>query len=119
MSICNSQGLELLKREYAKAGKNRFGLYLGAGVNLFPPEWKNQHPKYFEVYTWKGLLKALYEANEHRPKSTFEQLVNKHEPDNDWPGLAQDLCNGMTDDDIAEALDRIIYTCIPRSDKDA
>ncbi|KPL24632.1 MAG: hypothetical protein AMJ75_03250 [Phycisphaerae bacterium SM1_79] len=119
MSICNSKGLELLKSEYDKAGKNKFGLYLGAGVNLLPPESKNRHRKYFEVHTWRGLLKALYEANEHHPKTTFEQLVNEHQPDNDWPGLAQDVCNKMTDDEIAEALDRIIYTCIPRSNQDA
>ncbi|UCG48809.1 MAG: SIR2 family protein [Phycisphaerales bacterium] len=121
MAADHSYGIKTLKSDYKNAADNTFGLYLGAGVNLYPPGWNKHYPKScgepFPVYAWKDLLRKLYQANEHRPRIRFDTLAQKHEPDQDWPGLAQDVCKGMQDAEITKSLDQIIYSCMSRESK--
>ena len=118
MAADQADTIKTLKSDYKNAADNTFGLYLGAGVNLYPPGWKIRWRERFPTYTWKELLEKLYKANKRRPRIPFHRLVQKHKPDQDWPGLAQDVCKEMQDADITRRLDEIIYSWIPRSDDD-
>jgi hypothetical protein len=103
-----------LKRAYKRAEPDSFGLYLGAGVNLVPPEWEDTHRKRYETYTWKQLLKALYEKNRERLTESFADLWDRYR--DDWPGLASELVGPLGVEALVDQIDDIIHDDIPRKD---
>lgn len=103
-----------LKRAYKRAEPDSFGLYLGAGVNLLPPEWEDTHKKRYETYTWKQLLKALYEKNRERLTESFADLWDRYR--DDWPGLASELVGPLGVEALVDQIDDIIHDDIPRKD---
>lgn len=105
--------LEQLKNHYQES--DSFGLYLGAGINLFPPEWKGIHKRCYETYAWGQLLEALYDKNKNTLTQSFEELLEIYK--NDWPALASKIINGKETDEFIDQIDSIIYGCIPRSDR--
>ena len=76
-------GLDEIKHAYRAADCDSLALFLGAGVNLFPPEWATIKKKYFETYSWKELLKALYIRNKGTlgKDVTFDSLLEIHGQD--------------------------------------
>ncbi|NIO69280.1 MAG: hypothetical protein GTN71_09655, partial [Anaerolineae bacterium] len=103
-----------LQRAYKHAEPDSFGLYLGAGVNLLPPQWKDTRKKRYEMYTWKQLLEALYEKNKERLTESFADLWDRYE--DDWPGLASDLVGPLGVEALVDQIDDIIHGNIPRKD---
>ena len=103
-----------LQRAYKYAEPDSFGLYLGAGVNLLPPQWKDTHKKRYEMYTWKQLLEALYEKNKERLTESFADLWDRYK--DDWPGLASKLVGPLGVEALVDQIDDIIHGHIPRKD---
>ena len=104
---------------YRPAAKNSLGLYLGAGVNLSPPEWRTTRKRRYAAYTWEELLRALYEKNKGRLTATFWELWNRCKDDEgslDWAELASKLVGHLSIPEFVGQVDEIIYGCIPRKD---
>lgn len=110
-------GLDEIKVEYKAANCGSFALFLGAGVNLFPSDGGDIKKKYFETYSWKELLKALYLRNKDNSEKEdlFDSLLNKH--GQDWPRLASELTKGLDVETLVSQIDSIIYGKIPRKDR--
>jgi hypothetical protein len=110
------QGLDELKRVYQHADPDSIGLFLGAGVNLFPPEWRGTRKKCYETYSWRQLLEALYEKNKERlGDESFATLWDRCK--DDWPGLAEKLVGSLGIGLFVDQMDKIIHNAIPRKDK--
>jgi len=103
-----------LQRAYKHAEPDSFGLYLGAGVNLLPPQWKDTRKKRYEMYTWKQLLEALYEKNKERLTESFADLWDRYK--DDWPGLASELVGPLGVEALVDQIDDTIHGNIPRKD---
>lgn len=110
----NTAAFLQLKRAYKRAEPDSLGLYLGAGVNLLPPEWEDTHKKYYKTYNWKQLLEALYEKNKERLTDSFADLWDRYR--NDWLGLASQLVGPLGVEALVDQIDDIIHGDIPRKD---
>jgi hypothetical protein len=108
--------LNQLKHAYKASCSNSFGLFLGAGVNLFPEDWKDTKKKNFETYSWKQLLGELYVKNEYilEEIESFDNLAERYEQD--WPRLATEVVKKLDINTLVSQIEETIYNNIPRKD---
>ncbi len=106
--------LDKLKRAYDVADADSFALFLGAGVNLFPSNWDIKK-RFFDTYSWKELLEAIYLENKQQIKESFDSLTERYKQD--WPGLASEIAKNTGVETLVGQLDSIVYNKLPRKDR--
>lgn len=101
-----------LLEAYASSAPGKFGLFIGAGVNL--PVERNIEQR-FPALSWEGLLRSIHEASPNSETETFEAI--RARCNGAWVPIAGEILGQHSEEDVAQLIDDLLYAGHTRGDK--